>query len=75
MNGVGSIVGEFEGKLNNFYLDFRQKVKYFKANTIASNTPEGLKYDLDKQIDELIEQSEVYKLNKDLYNSIDPPSS
>ena len=65
----------FNLKLTQFYLDFRRKVNEFKQNAIAPNTPDGLIYDLDKQLDQLLEQSEFYKLHKALYESIYPPST
>jgi hypothetical protein len=67
-----AVLDDLNPQLSQFYEDFVGKMKCFQAKAMAYSEPEKLEADLYSQITQLVEESEVYKLNKALYDSIYP---
>lgn len=66
---------DFNEQLANFYYTFSANISAFQVETVLLTTPPRLKANLTEKIQQLIEQSEAYKLHKALYESIYPPST
>ncbi|MCS6266499.1 MAG: hypothetical protein H2174_02930 [Vampirovibrio sp.] len=67
-----TVLDDLNTQLDQFYRTFLTKMIHFNANALANSEPQILKSDLDKKIDQLVKQSEIYNLHKALYESIYP---